>query len=178
MLKDCGASWIKAGDDCWQWDLWCHHEPRLKTQKTGHNPLVTIIPSYTVKHPVKPCHIHTVNIPDVSTEYVSDWRADKFSLASDGSLVSGSNLLPLVLTTLFLLISDIFFYTWLGFWSVGRGSFCSMKMKKKKKHFRGPVTNMLQTDIQIKRWNKFNLNRTTATNENLVNIFGVYTFSH
>lgn len=74
---------------------------------------------------------HRVNVPDVSTKYVSDWCADKVSLASNGSLVSGANLLPLILTTLFLLISQIFLHTWLGLWSVGRGSFCS-KTKTEK----------------------------------------------
>lgn len=79
----------------------------------------------------------SVNVPDVPTKYVSDGCADKVSLASDGSLVSGANLLPLVLTTFFLLISHIFLHTWLGLWPVGCGSFCSETQKKK--HFRGQM---------------------------------------
>lgn len=77
----------------------------------------------------------SVNIPDVPTKYISNGCADKVSLASDGSLVSGSNLLPLVLTTFFLLIGNIFLHTWLGLWSVQCWS--SYTRNKKEKHFIG-----------------------------------------
>lgn len=77
------------------------------------------------------CQQPSVNVPDVPTKYISDGCADKVSLASDGSLVSGANLLPLILTAFFLLISNIFLHTWLGLWPVGRGSFCSTNMKEK-----------------------------------------------
>lgn len=77
------------------------------------------------------CQQPSVNVPDVPTKYISDGCADKVSLASDGSLVSGANLLPLILTAIFLLISNIFLHTWLGLWPVGRGSFCSTNTKEK-----------------------------------------------
>lgn len=80
----------------------------------------------------------SVNVPDVATKDISDGCADKVSLTSDGSLVSGANLLPLILAAFFLLISNVFLHTRLRLWSVGRGGFCSGKERKtpvRIKHF-------------------------------------------
>lgn len=74
----------------------------------------------------------SINTPDVSTKYIGDGRADKVCLASDGGLVSGADLLPLVLTAFFVLISSVFLHPRLGLWPVGRGSFWSSHEKKKQ----------------------------------------------
>ena len=46
-------------------------------------------------------------IPDVTPKYISDGSADKVSLARDGGLVSGSDLLPLLLALFLLFVSSI-----------------------------------------------------------------------
>lgn len=71
-----------------------------------------------------------VNLPDVATKDVSDGCADKVGLASDGGLISGAHLLPLVIATFPLLISNVFLHTWLGLRPVGRGGFCQEKKYK------------------------------------------------
>lgn len=72
----------------------------------------------------------SVNRPDVATKDVGDGCADKVGLACDGGLISGANLLPLVVATFPLLISNIFLHTRLGLGSVGCRSFCQEKKDK------------------------------------------------
>jgi hypothetical protein len=55
------------------------------------------------------------SIPDVSPKNISDGSADKVSLACDGGLVSGSDLLPLLLALFLLFVRSLVLF------GLGRG---------------------------------------------------------
>lgn len=87
----------------------------------------------------------------MATKDVSDGCADKVGLASDGGLISGAHLLPLVIATFPLLISNVFLHTWLGLRPVGRGGFCQEKEDENAlKEVKWPKVKIISTDNGVK----------------------------